>query len=191
MPAPLPATVALISHGWHTDLAIPADALAGPLGVFRHIFPGLGWLVVGFGKRTFMMAPVTGLGDLLVGPFPGPGAILALGLKADPARAYPSGTVVRLALTAAGQARLADFVWSTLRLDAHGRPVVIGPGPFPGGVFYATRLGYSGAETCNTWTADALHKAGLPISSAFDVFASQTMARAEPLSPGGACRIAS
>ncbi len=184
-----PASVEIVDHGWHTDLALPADGLVGPLAVFRSIFPGLKVLVVGFGRRTFMMAPVKTLGDLLVGPFPGRGAILAIGLDADPVLAYGSGTVAHLVLGTVQCARLDRFVWETLALDADGRPRSIGPGPYPGSVFYATRTGYSGLNTCNTWTTDAMHAAGLPVRSTLDVFASQTMGRLAPFSTGGLCRI--
>ena len=181
--------VEVIDHGWHTDLALPADGLVGRLAVFRSIFPGLRVLVVGFGRRTFMMAPVQTLGDLLVGPFPGRGAVLAIGLDADPARAYGDGTIAHLGLGTAARARLDDFVWRTLALGPDGRPLAIGAGPYRGSIFYATTRGYSGLETCNTWTAQAARAAGMPVSPAFDVFASQTMRQLAPIAVGGLCRI--
>ena len=183
------STIEVIDHGWHTDLALPADGLTGRLAVFRRIFPGVRVLVVGFGRRTFMMAPVTSVADLLVGPFPGRGAILAIGLDADPVLAYADGTVARLHLDAVARGRLDAFVWRTLALDRAGAPLAIGPGPYPGSVFYATTRGYSGVETCNTWTAQASRAAGLPVSATLDVFASQTMSRLAPISRGGLCRI--
>ncbi len=181
--------VEVIDHGWHTDLALPADGLVGRLAVFRSIFPGLRVLVVGFGRRTFMMAPVQTLGDLLMGPFPGRGAVLAIGLDADPARAYGDGTIAHLGLGAAARARLDDFVWRTLASGPDGRPLAIGAGPYRGSIFYATTRGYSWLETCNTWTAQAARVAGMPVSPAFDVFASQTMRQLAPVAAGGLCRI--
>src|SRR5271167_3095929 len=110
--APPPACVAetvpqndvvyLIQHGWHTDLAIPSRELHGKMAVFEQIFPGLQVLVVGFGKRTFMVAPVTTSGDLLIGPFPGEGTVLAAGLKAAPELAYDHGVEAMLALPSGG-----------------------------------------------------------------------------------------
>ncbi len=183
------SAVEVIDHGWHTDLALPASGLVGQLAVFRRIFPGLRVLVVGFGRRTFMMAPVTSITDLLVGPFPGRGVILAIGLDADPVLAYDDGTIARLRLNAAARARLDAFVWRTLALGRDGRLLAIGAGPYSGSIFYATTRGYSGFETCNTWTAEAARAAGLPVSDTLDVFASQTMARLAPVSEGGLCRI--
>lgn len=129
-PVPDADIVYLVAHGWHTDLAIPARSLHGPLAVFRRIFPGMTMLLAGFGRRTFMMAPVTGFGDLLVGPFPGAGTVRIAGLTAVPDTAYHSGTMMVLPLPPGGAERLSDFVWQTLQTE-HGMPVRIGDGFFP------------------------------------------------------------
>ena len=182
-----PLSVEVVDHGWHTDLALTADGLTGGLAVFRQMFPGLRVLLVGFGRRSFMTSPARGLGDYLVGPFPGGAVLLVAGLSAAPARAYDDGgTVATIALTAAQRDRLDRFVWDTFAHDARGRPEPIGPAFFRGGVFYAARPGYSGINTCNTWTTAALQAAGLDASPFGVVFAGQAMAQAGRL--GGVCR---
>ncbi|HTR16042.1 MAG TPA: DUF2459 domain-containing protein [Acetobacteraceae bacterium] len=182
-PAPRGEEIYLVDHGWHVDLAIPSPMLRGNMAVFRRIFPGLQVLMVGFGKRTFMMAPVTTIGDLLIGPFPGSGAILAVGLSAPPDQAYSDGTEAILDLPPGGAERLSDFLWRTF-LVKDGMPVEIAKGFSPGSVFYATRTGYSGVYTCNTWAADALHEAGLKVDPLGVIFAGQAMARAARVSRG-------
>lgn len=188
-PAPAADMVELISHGWHTDLGLSAAGLTGDLARFRTVFPGLRVLVVGFGRRTFMTAPVDGPGDFLVGPLPGRGALLVIGLRADPVRAYGEGEVVRLPIDRLGRARLDAFVARSFRRDRTGAPVRIGPGPYPGSLFFAATPTYSLAETCNTWTAAALKEAGLRISDRFVVFASQAIRRADRVPGAEACRL--
>ncbi|MCQ8239390.1 DUF2459 domain-containing protein [Rhizosaccharibacter radicis] len=183
LPPPPPDRVFLVAHGWHTDLAIPASLLRGRMRVFRSIFPGMRVLLLGFGKRTFMMAPVTTVGDLLVGPFPGSGTVLAVGLSATPDVAYDDGTMEPIRLPPGGADALSEFLWNTLEVR-DDRPVRIGPGFFPGSVFFASRRGYSGFDTCNRWSVDALRAAGLPVSGGGVVFASQALRRAAPLSDG-------
>ena len=177
----------MVDHGWHTDLAIPADSLRGPMTVFRRSFPGMTVLLIGFGRRSFMTAPVTGLDDLLIGPFPGDGVLLVAGLTAPPDRAYADGTEASLTLSPEGADRLSAFLWRSFALD-HGQPHRIGPGFFPGSVFFAARPGYSGLYTCNTWTEDALHQAGAAPGPAGIVFAGQVMARIVQ-SAGSTCTI--
>ena len=172
--------VYLVKHGWHTDIAIPADELRGNMTVFQRIFPGVKILVIGFGKRTFMTAPVHNAGDLVIGPFPGDGVMLVTGLSAAPDLAYKDGVTATLNLPPGGAERLSDFIWKSLKTDA-GAPVELRPGFYLGSIFYVTNTRYAGTRTCNTWTADALQAAGLNIDPAGDIFSWQTLSRAEPL----------
>jgi hypothetical protein len=186
-PASQADVVFVLQHGWHTDLAIPTQVLRGNMTVFQRIFPGLKVLVIGFGKRTFMMAPVTTSGDLVIGPFPGKGAILVVGLKGPPSLAYDDGVQASVILPAGGPERLSEFIWQTLSIQ-DGKPVPIREGFFPGSMFYATQVEYAGTYTCNTWTADALHAAGVDVNPQGAVFAGQTMRQVERNS-GGFCAI--
>jgi uncharacterized protein (TIGR02117 family) len=179
----------VISHGWHTDLAIPASDLTGGLAQFRRIFPGARTLVIGFGRRTFLIAPVRTWTDFLIGPFPGNGAMQVLALSAPPTTAYDSGELAILHPTAAQRARLNAAIWSSFATNSDGTPERIAPGLIPGSIFYASTRGYSGLYTCNSWTADMLSRAGYPITSGLDIFAAQTMQRAAPATEGGLCAL--
>jgi hypothetical protein len=134
VPVPRDDVVYLVRHGWHTDIAIPSDELRGNMTVFQRIFPGVRVLVFGFGKRTFMTAPVATSGDFMAGPFPGDGIILVTGLNTTPDVAYNDGISATLALPAGGAGRLSDFVWGSLKKD-QGVPVELRPGFFRG-VFF-------------------------------------------------------
>ncbi len=174
-----PANVVyLMKHGWHTDLAIPSAELRGNMTIFQRIFPGVKILVFGFGKRTFMTAPVHTSGELLIGPFPGEGLLLVTALRAPPDVAYPNGILATLNLPPDGPKNLSNFLWKTLKTD-HGTPIELRPGFYAGSIFYRTETRYAGSRTCNTWTADALQAAGLNINPAGDIFSWQTMSAAE------------
>jgi len=51
----------------------------------------------------------------------------------------------------------------------------IGTGPYPQSVFYTSTGTYNLGHTCNTWTAEALRVAGLPVNAAGVVFAGQVL----------------
>jgi hypothetical protein len=170
--------VYIIDHGWHTDIGVPASELSGPAGVFRSIYPGVAALVFSYGKRTFLTAPVDDWSEYLLGPVPGPGAILVTGLAVMPDQAYDGTPVGVLRLPVGGARALSDYLWAELRKDRTGKPLLIDPAPFPGGVFYAATDTYMLTHTCNTWAIDALRAAGLPVDPTGVVFAGQAMARA-------------
>jgi Protein of unknown function (DUF2459) len=171
--------VYVLSRGWHTEIGLAANRLAGPLGIFRTIYPGARALMFGYGKRTFLTAPPNDISEYLLGPVPGPAVIETVGLRVSPPDAYGPEGMVALSLPTGGAERLSAFLWQSLAHDGAGKPRLVGPGGFPGSRFYAAVHGYSLVYTCNTWVADALHEAGLPVNSGGVVISGQTMARAE------------
>lgn len=187
-PCPDPAAgtrvIYLTSHGWHTDIGLPVDELDGPLAAFRRVFPGARAIMFGYGKRTFLTAPPDSLSEYVLGPVPGPAALQITGLAVLPTEAYRPGDTTVLRLSPEGEAALAGFIWNELGKDAAGRPKYIGPGWYKGTLFYAARSEYALLHTCNTWTAEALAAAGLPIGSDGVVFSGQVVARAERAEAG-------
>lgn len=184
-PAPLPpgaGTVSLITHGWHTDVAIPAAEVSGPLARFRSLFPGARSLVFGYGKRTFMIAPAHTLGEWIIGPFPGPAAIEVSAISTDATTAYGVAHVQRLALPPGGAASLSAFLWRAFAKTPSGEPHYIAQGNFPGSLFYQAESRYGLLHTCNTWSAEALAAAGLPVRPAGIVFSGALDERVRELS---------
>jgi hypothetical protein len=153
----------LVDQGWHTEIGLPASEISGPLGVFRDVFPGATTLMFGFGKRTFITAKVESFSELLMGPIPGPGAIQVIGLRTEPPLAFTHARVIRLSLLPGQAGRLSGFIWDAIGKTRDGRARLISQGLFPGSLFYAASRGYGLTYTCNTWSAQALQVAGLPI----------------------------
>jgi hypothetical protein len=187
-PVPVPAacgvpaagviTVTLLDHGWHTDIGVPADALTGRLALFRSVFPGVKSVVFSFGKRTFLTAPADDWTEYILGPVPGPAAILVTGLNVPAAEGYGSDAALVLPLPPGGAARLSEFLWGEFAKDKSGRPRLLDRASFEGGLFYRATGTYTLARTCNAWSAEALAAAGLPVSPDGVIFAHQVVDRA-------------
>ncbi len=186
-PAPGETPVYIRSAGWHIDIGLPAAAVTGKLAVFRDVFPGAHALMFGYGKKTFLTAPPDTISEYLLGPVPGPAAIEVIGVGADPVDAYPAGEVLVYRLSPDGARALSDFIWRDIARDAAGGPRLLGPGFYPGSLFYAAVSGYSLAHTCNTWAANALHAAGLALDGDGVIFSGQVVDRAIA---AGACAAA-
>jgi hypothetical protein len=176
-PEPQAATVFVIDRGWHTDIGIGVEDVHGPLTTFEQTFPGVRYLVFGFGDRAYLLAQRRMLLDMVGALFPGPGAMLVTALRAPPADAFGAAHVIGLPLSRIQLDRLIGFIWDDLRKDRRGLPLMIADGPYPGSLFYASSETYDLAYTCNTWTAEALYVAGLPVSPDGVIFASQLMHR--------------
>nr|WP_242481788.1 DUF2459 domain-containing protein [Paracraurococcus ruber] len=169
----------VVGHGWHTEIVLRRDDLAGPLAAFQAPFAGAAVLAFGFGKRSFVLAEAGAAEELLLGPLPGLGVVQVKGLRLPPDAVYP-GRVIGLALPPGGLAPLCRFIGDSLRREA-GAPVPAHPGALRGSLFYEAVPGYSLGFTCNTWTAAALRQAGLPVSEGGVVLAGAVLAQLAPL----------
>lgn len=147
-------------YGWHTEIILPAAALTGQLAGFRA--PGMTALSFGFGKRDFITVPSPGLGDFVAGAIPGSASVRLQTLHVAPGRST-SSPVVRVVLSPAGLMSLQGFLSAAIVRAPDGTPVVAAPPPDADTRFYSATSGYSLAYTCNSWAADGLRGAGLPM----------------------------
>jgi uncharacterized protein (TIGR02117 family) len=178
---PRSETVYLIQRGWHTDIGMAADQPGSPLGRLRSVFPGMKVVLFGFGERAYLLHREPGFVDMLAALIPGPGALLVTALRVQPRDAFPPQDVVALHVSARGLARLNEFIAGSFEWTGDGTPRAIADGPYPGSVFYAATTRYSGVFTCNTWTAEGLQTAGLPIRAAGTLFAGEVADRARAI----------
>jgi uncharacterized protein (TIGR02117 family) len=167
-----PVVVYVIKRSWHTDLGFEATDLHPPLAGIHAQLAGARYLLFGFGDRHYLMDHGGSTKGLLGAVWPGSGVVLVTGLGATPEAAFGATGVIRLTLSATQARRLQAFVWRTLAPSA-GEASVLGAGPYDGSYYYAATTRYSGAHTCNTWTAEGLRAAGLPIRSFAVAFAGQ------------------
>lgn len=154
----------VIKRRWHTDIGFNAADVPLPLAAVRSKFPAAHYLLFGFGDRHYLMNKGRSTAGLLGAVWPGPGVVLVTGLTATPEEAFGNDGVIRLTVSTDQARRLEEFVWKTLA-SADGIPAALRAGPYDGSYYYASTLGYSGLNTCNTWTAEALKVAGLPVKS--------------------------
>ena len=50
------ATIYVVGRGWHTDIGLSVDEVTGPLASLERDFPGIRFMVFGFGEREYYMA---------------------------------------------------------------------------------------------------------------------------------------
>ena len=146
----------LADRGWHTELLVPTALIDGPLAQATGRFPGAPLIALGFGKRDWITAARPGLGTILAGPLPGPGVVEVTGRPALPDNA------IRIPLDAGGMAALLRHLSASLA-DPAAPPVVTSA---YGQHFHTASRAYSLAYTCNSWVAEALGAAGLPVRAA-------------------------
>jgi uncharacterized protein (TIGR02117 family) len=165
----------VISGGWHTELALPVEALDGSLAALEPDFPSARYLVFGWGARDYYMSQNSGIGDLMRAAVSGPAVMLVIPLHISPEAFFGASNVFVLPASREGIQRLSEFLWDYLVNQQKGVLDRVGTGPYPQSVFYASAGTYNLGHTCNTWTAEALRAAGLPVNAVGVVFADQVL----------------
>jgi uncharacterized protein (TIGR02117 family) len=167
---PRAEAIYVLAGGWHTELALPVSLIGDGVAALKPDFPGARYLVFGWGARDYYMAAGPGLAEALGAILPGPAVMLVMALPAAPVSSDDASLVF---ISRHGAERLSRWLWDELAKDRDGRPYRIAAGPYPQSVFYAASGRYDITHTCNTWTAEALRIAGLPVSTAGIIFADQ------------------
>jgi uncharacterized protein (TIGR02117 family) len=189
--APQTEAIYVISGGWHTELGLPLEALSGHLVALKSEFPTARYLVFGWGARDYYMAQNPGIGDLLRAVASGPAIMLVIPLQISPEAFFGASNVFVLPAAREGIARLSEFLWDYLAVDKEGPPRRLGAGLYPQSVFYTSTGTYNLGHTCNTWTAEALSVAGLPVNAAGVVFAGQVLDQLKSITGSNTGRIQS
>ena len=83
-PSPADAVVYVIGRGWHTDIGLPVEEIAGPLATLEENFPGVRFLTFGFGERQFLVNRKKTFGTMLAALLPSRSAVLLTALESEP-----------------------------------------------------------------------------------------------------------
>ncbi len=174
----IPLTV--IKHDWHSSIAIPLAAIQPPLTQAVHAKPGDDTLVIGFGARVWMGQPGRGLSDAIDALSGSPGAVQITAEQGLPYPGDPITETVVLQVSPQAITALADFAFQAIakQPDGHVAPYAE---PVPGNCYYDSSVHYGMLHNSNSWIAEALHQAGLPISPDNIVRASAVISAAREL----------
>jgi hypothetical protein len=171
------ATVYVVYHGTlHTGLTVKrSDIPAGHWPAHRD-YAGRNYVEVGWGDDDGYRKPLTAGIALKALAGSNRTVLLADGFSQSIRQKYtdPKFTVLAVDLTQAALARLCDHIQQTYALDDSGNPIRLGSG------WYRARGRYSAFNTCNTWVAAGLRKAGCPINPTFCLLPRQLLARVRP-----------
>lgn len=157
-------TVVAVNIGWHVGLAFPVEHVDPAAFPEVADFPDARWIEVGWGDAAFYRDPDPDLGTTLKAALvPTPAVLHLVAMPAEPARYLPKAEVVAIPLDDAQYRRLVAYVSG--HVDRGGRPraEAIGSGLYPVSRFYPAHGEFSLNRTCNTWVAQALAAAGLPV----------------------------
>ncbi len=185
-----PATVHVVSHGWHTGVVVPAEPLREHLPVLRSRFPTVRWLEVGWGDAAFYQADEITAGIVVRAVFwPTPTVVHVVGLHGSPQVEFPHSEVRSVDLGPGDLARLNRFLVASFDTATGDDAEPLGFGLYGDSEFFTGAGTYFAFNTCNKWTAKALASGGLDVDTRFGLTAGQMMAELGRLERGGAVEL--
>jgi hypothetical protein len=174
---PSATTVYVVHHGTlHTGLAVKRSEI--PRGYWRASadYGHSRYIEVGWGDDDGYRKPLTT--GIAIKALAGSKrtVLLADGFSQSIRQKYadPKFTILAVDLSRTGFSRLCDHIQQTYALNDRGNPIRVGDG------WYRARGTYSAFNTCNTWVAAGLRKAGCPINPTLCLLPRQLLARVRP-----------
>ncbi len=174
----------VVSHGWHTSIIVPARDLDARMPELTRRFHGCGYYELGWGDAGFYQARDVTAGLAMQAMFASPGTVVhVVAFDQKPAEFFPHSRTLPVSVRADGYDRMLDYLRSSFTNDAAGHIISRGPGLYGDSGFYSGVGRYHLFNTCNKWTAKALHSAGLEIDPSVTLRSAGVMAAVEKNSP--------
>jgi hypothetical protein len=141
-------------------------------------------VLFGFGDRHYLLH--RNGSTMLSALWPGPGVVLATAISRPLDQTFEADDVVHIRISHAGMVSLQAYVARTLTARDGAIVEALADGPYAGSRYYESTERYSAVYTCNTWAADALRSAGLPVRATGVAFAGSLWRQVKPLTQASA-----
>ncbi|MGH7835165.1 MAG: DUF2459 domain-containing protein [Candidatus Binatia bacterium] len=154
----------VVNHGWHSGIVIKKAEIPGGLLPEAADFPGAESLEIGWGDWDYYQAPDPGVASAIKAAFFSSRSVVHVGGFSGAVEDYFRGAeVFALTVSEEGFRRLNQFVSDSF-LRSESQPLEKPrDGLYPNSRFYPARGKFHLFRNCNTWVAEALQAAGLPI----------------------------
>ena len=158
-------TIFIIHNSWHAAIIVSASDVS--LDVLPELsdFPSAKFIEFSWGDQDYFPDPNSGVWAALRAAFWSRGSVLHLvGFSENVGQFYGGAEIFELRLAPVAHRQLIHFISASFaRSNSHGRAQA-SPGLFAYSRFYPSTAKFSVLRTCNTWIAEALASAGVPIS---------------------------
>ncbi len=158
-------TIFIVHNAWHAAIVLDRGDLSLDAVPELSDFPGAKFIEFSWGDQDYFPDPNSGVWAALRAAFWSRGSVLHLvGFSENLAQFYGGAEIFELRLAPAAQRQLIRFISQTFARPNSSSRAQATPGLFPYSRFYSATGKFSLLRTCNTWVAEALASAGLPVS---------------------------
>jgi len=158
-------TIFIVHNSWHAAIVLSRSDLSLDALPELADFPEAKFIEFSWGDQDFFPDPNSGIWAALRAAFWSGGSVLHLvGFNENVGQFYRGAEIFELRLAPAAQRQLIHFISQTFARPTSNNRAQARPGLFAYSRFYPATAKFSVLRTCNTWVAEALAAAGVPIS---------------------------
>lgn len=158
-------TIYVVRHGWHAGLVLPKEVIDGGLSILPLYYNGAEYYEVGWGDSGFYQHPDI---TLTLGAkalfWPTDSVMHVVAVPNSPLDYFANSTVIPMTLSHGQIELMVEFIANSFALDDNNNWRSIGSGLYGQSRFFHANGYYHGLYTCNSWTAEALQVAGVPMN---------------------------
>jgi uncharacterized protein (TIGR02117 family) len=175
-------SVFIVHNAWHAAIVLKREDLSSDALPELVDFPDAKFIEFSWGDRDFFTDPNAGVWAALRAAFWSSGSVLHLvGFNDGVAEFYRGSETTELRLAPPAYRLLIDFLSHAFARPASAGRAQSSPGLFAYSRFYPATARFSLLRTCNTWVAEALSAAGLPLSPSGVLTAGSLASQIAPL----------
>ena len=158
------ATIYINSLGWHTGIVVSHVQAEEALGDVIPELHTYNWVEIGWGDRDFYMASNYTYWAAFRASFFSTASVLHVAAFSEkPEIFFDRYQLFRITIPEKKLTELFSYIREHLALSADGQSTRLGNSLYGKGSFYAGLGSFSRSNTCNSWTAAALVRAGCNI----------------------------
>jgi len=159
-------SVTIVHNSWHAAIVLRKSDLAEQIMPELADFPAARFIEFSWGDKDYFPDPASGtFGAIKAALWSGGSVMHLVGFADTVEHFYRGASITELRLSAAAYGRMVDYINETFAREKSSDRARAAPGLFLYSRFYPASRSFSLLRTCNTWVAEALELAGLPISS--------------------------
>ena len=159
-------SVAIVHNSWHAAIVLRKSDLPDKTMPELADFTAAQFIEFSWGDKDYFPDPASGiLGAMKAALWSGGSVMHLVGFADTVEHFYRGASITQLRLSATAYGRMVGYINDTFAREKASGRAPAAPGLFSYSRFYPANRSFSLLRTCNTWVAEALELAGLPISS--------------------------
>lgn len=153
----------VVSHGWHTGVAIPGNQLGNELGFLTDVFGENPYYEIGWGDHGFYQAQEITAGIVVKALLlPSESVTHVVSLPIAPDRYFSQSEVLKIKISRRGFYHLKQSIRQSFK-QYNDDVLQLGNGLYGDSLFFQAEGSFHLLNTCNSWTSHILKAAGVPV----------------------------